>query len=63
MIVWGASMINPNVFISHASEDKERFVRDFVEKLRKNGAKPWFDEWEMQPGDSLVEKIFDWSLF
>jgi acetyl esterase/lipase len=49
----------PKVFISHASEDKDRFVIKFAERLRANGIDPWLDKWEMLPGDSLVDKIFD----
>lgn len=48
----------PKVFVSHASEDKERFVIEFAEKLRQNGVDAWLDKWEMRPGDSLVDKIF-----
>jgi hypothetical protein len=51
--------MNPKVFISHASEDKERFVVDFASKLRANGVDAWLDKWEMLPGDSLVDKIFE----
>jgi hypothetical protein len=51
--------VNPKVFISHASEDKERFVLDFAAKLRSKGVKAWVDRWELLPGDSLVRKIFD----
>ncbi len=47
------------VFISHASEDKERFVLDFATKLRAKGVDAWVDKWEMYPGDSLVNKIFE----
>jgi hypothetical protein len=47
------------VFISHASEDKERFVLKFAEKLRENGVDAWVDAWEMLPGDSIVDKIFE----
>jgi hypothetical protein len=50
---------NPKVFISHASEDKERFVLSFAIKLRTKGIDAWLDKWEMYPGDSLVEKIFE----
>lgn len=50
---------NPKVFISHASEDKERFVRDFATKLRSKGIEAWVDEWEIMPGNSLVDKIFE----
>ena len=49
---------NPKVFLSHASEDKERFVLPFAEKLRSRGLDMWVDRWEMLPGDSLVHKIF-----
>jgi len=51
--------MNPKVFISHASEDKDRFVLAFAEKLRARGIDAWLDKWEMYPGDSLVEKIFE----
>jgi hypothetical protein len=51
--------MNPKVFISHASEDKERFVLDFAKKLFDKGIYAWVDKWEMLPGDSLVDKIFE----
>lgn len=50
---------NSKVFISHASEDKERFVLKFAERLLNVGIDVWLDKWEMLPGDSLVDKIFD----
>jgi|GEM_PF-2012996 len=49
---------HPKVFISHASEDKERFVEGFAIKLREKGIDAWLDKWEILPGDSVVEKIF-----
>ncbi len=51
--------MNPKVFVCHASEDKERFVRDFATKLHSKGIDAWVDEREMLPGDSLVDKIFE----
>ena len=51
--------INPKVFLSHASDDKERFVLNFATKLRGEGIDVWLDKWEMLAGDSLVEKIFE----
>ncbi|MDP8100777.1 toll/interleukin-1 receptor domain-containing protein [Phocoenobacter atlanticus] len=54
--------MHPKVFVSHASEDKERFVTNFATKLRENGVDAWLDKWEMQPGDSLVDKIFEEGL-
>jgi hypothetical protein len=50
---------HPKVFISHAGEDKERFVLDFAERLRQKGVDAWLDKWEMKPGDSLIDKIFE----
>lgn len=47
----------PQVFLSHASEDKDRFARRLAEEFHKNGIKCWFDEWEISPGDSLYERI------
>lgn len=55
-------MTTPKVFVSHASEDKERFVLDFARRLRENGVDAWLDQWEMKPGDSLVDKIFEQGL-
>jgi hypothetical protein len=53
-------MEHPRVFVSHASEDKERFVIDFATKLRTEyGVDAFVDEWEIYPGQSLVRRIFD----
>jgi hypothetical protein len=52
----------PKPFISHAHEDKDRFVLDFAKRLRGKGIDAWVDTWEMLPGDSLVEKIFNEGL-
>lgn len=49
----------PTAFISHASDDKDRFVLSFSKRLLQNGVDVWIDHWEMLPGDSLIEKIFD----
>lgn len=51
--------MNPKVFLSHASEDKERFVLQFATALRAKGVDVWLDQWEMLPGDSLVDKLFE----
>lgn len=53
---------NPKVFVSHASEDKDRFVIEFAAKLRARGIDAWLDKWEILPGDSLVDKIFEEGL-
>lgn len=52
----------PRVFISHASEDKARFVDQFATKLRSEGVDAWYDRWEMQGGDSLVQRIFECGI-
>lgn len=49
----------PKAFISHASEDKDRFVLDFAHRLREKGVDAWLDKWEMLPGDSLIDRIFE----
>jgi hypothetical protein len=54
--------MHPKVFVSHASEDKDRFVVKFATRLRDNGVDAWLDKWEMHPGDSLVDKIFEEGL-
>lgn len=46
-----------DVFICHASEDKEPFVRKLAEKLSNKGLKVWYDEFELLLGDSLISKI------
>lgn len=48
---------NYDVFISHASEDKESFVRPFVEALQMKGIDVWYDEFELKIGDSLRRSI------
>jgi hypothetical protein len=52
----------PRAFISHATEDKERFVVELAKRLRAKGVNAWLDQWEMLPGDSLVSKIFDQGI-
>lgn len=44
------------VFISHSSDDK-RFVRTLKTDLNENGVNTWFDEDELNFGDSLLEKL------
>src|ERR1017187_4936530 len=49
----------PKVFVSHSGEDNQRFVLKFAERLRAQGIDAWLDVWEMLPGDSLVDKIWN----
>ncbi len=46
-----------DAFISHASEDKEEFVRPLADKLSNSGYKVWYDEFELKVGDSLRRSI------
>lgn len=46
-----------DVFISHASEDKDEFVRDFATCLQENGLNVWYDEFTLKVGDSLRHSI------
>ncbi len=46
-----------DLFISHASEDKENFVRPLANALVAEDMQVWFDEFELQVGDSLRQKI------
>ena len=61
-----------DVFLSHSAKDKRSkpptlmhdtggnaVVRDVAERLRKDGLRVWFDEWEIRPGDSIPSKIED----
>ncbi len=46
-----------DAFISHASEDKDLFVRPLAESLSSFGLSIWYDELSLQIGDSLSRSI------
>jgi hypothetical protein len=46
-----------DVFISHASEDKDSIVRPLANALKDKGLEVWYDEFELKIGDSLRRKI------
>lgn len=46
-----------DVFISHASEDRDEVVRPLAIALKAAGLEVWFDEFELKIGDSLRRKI------
>lgn len=46
-----------DVFISHASEDKDAVARPLAEALVKRGLKVWYDETHLTVGDSLRRSI------
>ncbi|MGD0949935.1 MAG: toll/interleukin-1 receptor domain-containing protein [Candidatus Binatia bacterium] len=46
-----------DVFISHASEDRDSFVQPFAEALRNLGVSVWYAEFSLHIGDSLSTSI------
>lgn len=46
-----------DVFLSHASEDKDSVARPLARALDERGYSVWFDEFELTVGDSLSERI------
>ena len=50
-------MLLHDVFICHASEDKDDFVRPLAEALRSHHVDVWYDEFTLTVGDSLREAI------
>ena len=47
-----------DVFLSHSSAEKP-VVRELAERLRDAGLRVWLDEWIVQPGDLISQKIED----
>jgi hypothetical protein len=46
-----------DLFISHATEDKEGIVRELVQALQAHDVDVWYDEFQLRVGDSLRRKI------
>jgi len=46
-----------DAFISHSSNDKPGFVRPIANYLNNHGAKIWYDEFTLKPGQSLSRTI------
>lgn len=46
-----------DVFISHATEDKARFVRQLANELTNRNVTVWYDELTLKVGDSLRQSI------
>ncbi len=57
----GSRDVDYDLFISHASEDKETIVRPLARQLQQLGLRVWLDECELTLGDSLRRKI-DYAL-
>jgi hypothetical protein len=52
-----AASVTWDVFLSHASEDKEAFARPLAISLQERGLKVWFDAFTLTLGDSLRRSI------
>jgi hypothetical protein len=48
-----------DLFISHASGDKELFVDSLSTRLRELAVRVWHDKFTLLPGDRLSEKIVE----
>jgi hypothetical protein len=46
----------PRLFLSYAAKDK-KYAERLAGELKNSGASVWFDEWELQVGDSLRQRI------
>jgi hypothetical protein len=46
-----------DVFISHASEDKDAIAAPLAKAVKKRGLRVWYDEFSLTLGDSLRESI------
>lgn len=53
----GSAPLLYDAFISHASEDKEAFVRPLAERLRDAHIEVWYDEFSLRVGDGLRRSI------
>ena len=49
-------LLQYDVFLSHSSKDKP-VVRPLAERLRADGLRVWFDEWDIKPGDIIPAKM------
>jgi TIR domain len=52
-----SSALQHDVFICHASEDKDTIVRELAGALRDQHLDVWYDEFSLKVGDSLRQTI------
>ncbi len=55
------SNTSQKAFISYSNADRST-AQKLAQHLTSNGIDTWFDNWEIKPGDSLVQKIFEEGL-
>ena len=46
-----------DVFLSHASEDKDDVARPLAEALRRHGLSVWYDEYAFRIGDNIIDTL------
>ena len=46
-----------DIFLSHASEDKDEVARPLALMLQERGLRVWYDEFELRIGDNLIAKL------
>jgi hypothetical protein len=46
-----------DVFISHATEDKDAIAQPLAESLRNHGVRVWYDDFSLKVGDGLRQSI------
>ncbi len=46
-----------DVFLSHASEDKDEVARPLALLLQERGLRVWYDEFEFRIGDNIIAKL------
>lgn len=51
-----AGVVAPKVYLAHATEDKP-MVRPIAEYLMAHGVEVWFDEWDIEAGESLRQEM------
>ena len=51
----------PKAFLSYSHDDRD-IAEQIAKSLRQSGIDVWFDKWEILPGDSLIQKIFEEGL-
>lgn len=57
-VIWENFLVAPyDVFVSHASEDKEGFVDELVKELQNQNLNVWYDKNELAIGDDLRQNI------
>lgn len=56
--IWGGGVAGHNymVFLSHSSKDKG-IVDSIFNEVQKNEIKAWYDKYEIEPGDSVTDRI------